>query len=262
MRFIPLRFIPSALLLTLIHLAGGVTELRAEQVMVAVASNFTAPMQEIEQAFEATTPHELTLVIGSSGKIYAQIQHGAPYDVFLSADQDKPQRLEDKGLAVKGSRFTYAQGTLALWHYGNENPHTLLMENRYQHIAVANPKLAPYGLAAKETLEALGLANQAQSKQVTGENITQAWQFTASGNAELGLVALSQLVSNTENKHKKGQFWLVPQSLYSPVYQDAVLLTDASDNPAAKAFMRFLKSDKAREIMEGYGYGVLKMEDK
>lgn len=246
---------PSLISFILFSFILNMSSTQAGEALVAVASNFTAPMQAIAQTFEEETEYEVTLVFGSSGKIFAQISHGAPFDVFLSADQQKPQKLADNQLAEPSSRFTYALGTLALWASTGESPELLLKENRYQHIAIANPKLAPYGQAATQVLEQLGLTDKAKSKLVMGENITQAWQYTASGNAELGFVAMAQL-ANVENE----KVWRVPMALYSPIKQDAVLLSRAKNNAAAKALLNFLTTDKALAIIKKYGYQTPGME--
>ena len=229
----------------------------AEDVQVAVAANFTAPMQAIAAAFEKDTGHKAQLAFGSSGKFYAQIKNGAPFQVFLSADDEKPARLEQEGLAVAGTRFTYAIGQLALWSAKEgvvDSKGEVLKKGNYAHLAIANPKLAPYGAAAIEVLKHLGLLETVQPKLVQGENIAQAWQFVASGNAELGFVALSQVTK--DGKLTQGSAWIVPASLHAPIRQDAVMLATGKGNPAASALMAYLKSDTAKTIIRSFGYGV------
>lgn len=230
-------------------------EARAGEVRVAVASNFAAPMERIAVLFQQQSGHTLKISPGASGKFYAQIASGAPFDVFLSADDTNPQRLEREGLAVGGSSFVYALGKLVLWSAQPglvDAKGAVLGKANFNKLAYADPKLAPYGLAARETLEKLGLWNSVQGKLVTGENITQTYQFAATGNAELGFVALSQVYK--DGKVTEGSSWLVPSNLYSPIKQSAVQLSAAKDPAAAKAFLTFLKSKKAAEIIRSFGY--------
>ncbi|WP_067098597.1 molybdate ABC transporter substrate-binding protein [Marinomonas atlantica] len=227
----------------------------AEQVHAAVAANFTGAMKFVVAQFEQDTGYDVRLSFGSSGKILAQIQNGAPFDVFLSADQAKPQALQNKGLVQEGSRFTYAIGALALWSSLPdfiENDYSRLTSDDYNKLALANPKLAPYGLAATEVLQALGLKDATQAKWVQGENIAQTYQFVATGNADLGFVALSQIMS--KGHVTEGSSWIVPSDLYSPIRQDAVLLKTAKDNSAATALLAYLQSDAAQQIIQSYGY--------
>jgi molybdate transport system substrate-binding protein len=233
-------------------LTGGAA---AEDVQVAVAANFTAPMQAIAAAFEKDTGHKPQLAFGSSGKFYAQIRNGAPFQVFLSADDEKPARLQEEGLAVAGTRFTYAVGQLALWSAKEgvvDNKGDVLKKGGYAHLAIASPKLAPYGAAAIEVLKNLGLLETVQPKFVQGENIAQTYQFVASGNAELGFVALSQVMK--DGKLTQGSAWIVPATLHTPIRQDAVMLAAGKGNAAASALMAYLKSDKAKVIIRAYGY--------
>lgn len=229
----------------------------ADDINVAVAANFVAPMEEISQAFNKATGHQLKISTGASGKFYAQIRNGAPFQVFLSADEEKPAQLEKDGLAVQGSRFTYAIGKLVLW---SANPNMVdpqgkvLESHRLHKIAIANPKTAPYGEAAIETLSALKLLSQLEPKFVMGENISQTYQFVDSGNAEIGFIALSQVTKN--NKLSSGSQWLVPEQLYTPIRQDAVLLVKGQDSTAARQLLAFLKSGTARRIIKSYGYGI------
>lgn len=227
----------------------------AEEVHVAVAANFTATMKEIAARFEQKTQHQVILTSGSSGKIAAQIQHGAPFHVFLSADQAKPEALEKAGLTVPNSRFTYALGALVLWSAKPdwiEGDDARLQTGDFAKLALANPKLAPYGSAAVDVLEALQLTSATQAKWVMGENIAQTYQFVATGNAQLGFVALSQVMENGKLTHGSG--WMIPTHLHQPIRQDAVLLKSAADNSAAKALLTYLQSDEARAIIHSYGY--------
>lgn len=242
---------------TVLTLLAGIAQVHAAEVTVAVAANFAAPMQKIAQAFEQDTGHEAVLSFGSTGAFYSQIRNGAPFQVFLAADTKTPQRLETEGLAVAGSRFTYAIGRLVLW---SKQPGLVdargevLRGGSFQRLAVANPKLAPYGAAAIETLTAMGVLQSVQPKIVQGENIAQAHQFVATENAELGFVALSQVM--TDGKIAQGSAWVVPDDLHSPIRQDAVLLTNGKDYAAARALLEYLKSEKARALIRAYGYTV------
>ncbi len=233
------------------------TTARADDVQVAVAANFTAPMQKIAEAFKKDTGHTASLSFGSSGKFYTQIKNGAPFQIFLSADDDKPAKLEQEGMTVPGTRFTYAIGQLALWSAKDgyvDSKGEVLQKGRFAHLAIANPALAPYGQAAVETMTKLGLTASVQPKLVQGENIAQTWQFIATGNAELGFVALSQVME--DGKLKAGSAWLVPADMHTPIRQDAVQLSNSKGNAAAEALMKYLKSDKARAIIKAYGYGI------
>lgn len=228
---------------------------RAETVTVAVAANFTAPMKIIAAQFEQETEHEAQLAFGSSGKFFAQIKNGAPFQVFLSADSKKPATLEQEGLAVAGSRFTYALGSLVLWSARPkwvDADGEMLRQNDFKRLAMASPKLAPYGLAAQQTLEQMGLWPTLQDKLVVGENIAQTYQFVASGNAELGFVALSQVMK--DGQLTSGSAWHIPAELYNPIRQDAVLLSNGKDNLAASALLEYLKSDRAAVVIKSYGY--------
>ena len=228
---------------------------QADQVHVAVASNFSGAMKSLVEQFEYQTEHDVVLSFGSSGKMLAQIQNGAPYDVFLSADQAKPMALEASGEALQDTRFTYAIGALALWSSDadliDQSPAALL-SGQFNKLALANPKLAPYGYAASEVLNAMGLTESTQAHWVMGENISQTYQFVASGNADLGFVALSQIMNN--GAVTNGSSWLVPKSLYHPIRQDAVLLKRGQDNLAAKDLLAFLKSPAAIETIHRFGY--------
>ncbi len=227
----------------------------ADEVQVAVAANFTAPIQAIAADFKKDTGHTLVAAYGATGQFYAQIKNGAPFEVFLSADDSTPQKLESEGDTVKGSRFTYAVGTLALWSAKEgyvDAKGDVLQKNQYQHLSIANPKAAPYGLAATQVLAKLGLTDQVKSKLVEGQNITQAYQFVSTGNAELGFVALSQIYK--DGKVSSGSAWIVPGQMHDPIKQDAVILNKGKDNPAAKALVDYLKGPKAAAIIKSYGY--------
>jgi molybdate transport system substrate-binding protein len=227
----------------------------AGEVLVAVASNFSAPMQKIAQAFARETGHKALLSIGSTGNLYAQIRNGAPYQVLLAADEETPDKLEAEGLAVAGSRFTYATGTLVLWSKQPglvEEKGEVLRSGKFERIAMANPKLAPYGAAAVQTLTHLGLLQTLQAKVVQGENISQTYQFVASENAQLGFVALSQIM--VESRLAQGSAWVVPAHLHYPIRQDAIVLSKGRESDAAAAFMRFLRGEQARAVTRSFGY--------
>ncbi|MCX7157225.1 MAG: molybdate ABC transporter substrate-binding protein [Rhodocyclales bacterium] len=228
---------------------------RAEEVQVAAAANFTAPMKAIAAEFEKATGHKAQLSFGGTGKFYAQIRNGAPFQVFLSADEDIPAKLEQEGLAVPGSRYTYAVGTLVLWSARPDLVDAkgeVLSRGAFAHLAVANPKLAPYGAAAMETLDKLGLTSTLQAKFVQGENIAQTHQFVTSGNAELGFVALSQVMK--DGRISSGSAWIVPADMHRPIRQDAVMLAAGRNNAAATALLRFLREPGAVAIIRSYGY--------
>ncbi len=244
---------PSCLLAALLALTAT---LGADDLQVAVAANFTAPARQIAAAFEQSTGHRVQLSFGATGRFYAQIKNGAPFEVLLAADAETPARLEAEGAAVAGSRFTYALGRLALWSAspGLVDPKgDVLRSGRFAHLALANPKLAPYGAAAVEALSALRLLEALQPKFVQGENIAQAHQFVASGNAEVGFVALSQI--HADGKLGAGSAWIVPESLHRPIRQEAVLLRPGKGRPAAEAWLAFLKGRSAKAVVAAFGYG-------
>jgi molybdate transport system substrate-binding protein len=229
----------------------------ADEVQVAVAANFTAPMQRIAAEFEKDTGHKALLAFGATGKFYAQVRNGAPFQMLLSADDETPAKLEGEGLAVQGSRFTYAIGKLVLWSAKPgyvEDKGEVLKKGDFNKLALANPKLAPYGAAAMEVLGKLGVLEAVQPKFVLGESIAQTWQFVGTGNAELGFVALSQVMK--DGKIASGSAWIVPASLHTPIRQDAVILAKGQGNAAAGALMKYLRGDKAKAIIKGYGYGL------
>jgi molybdate transport system substrate-binding protein len=231
---------------------------QAEQVQVAVAANFVPPFKEIAAEFQKATGHTAQLSAGSSGKFYAQIKNGAPFEVFFSADDERPKLLEQEGLGVKGSRFTYAVGRLVLW---SPNPQLVkgeqtLQSGGYKHLAMANPKTAPYGAAAMQAMMNLKVWDRLQPKIVQGENLGQTSGFIESGNAELGFLALSQVMDPALKG--KGSRWDVPTSLHDPIAQDVVLLTKGEGNPAAKALLEFVRGPHGLQIIERYGYDVKK----
>lgn len=227
----------------------------ADEVQVAVAANFTTPMQQIAADFEKDTGHKAVLSFGATGKFYAQITNGAPFEVFLSADDETPAKLEKELLIAPHSRFTYAIGKLVLWSAKEayvDGKGEVLKTGDFKHLSLANPKTAPYGAAAIETLNKLGALERIESRFVQGENIAQAHQFVATSNAELGFVALSQVYK--DGKITSGSAWIVPTNLYAPIRQDAVVLAKGKNNRAATALADYLKSDKARAVIKSYGY--------
>jgi len=228
---------------------------QASEVMVAVAANFTAPMQKIAQAFEQDTGHKAVLSFGSTGHFYAQIKNGAPYQLLMAADDETPAQLEKEGRGVVGSRFTYATGKLVLWSKqvgAVDSKGEVLRQGKFQQLAVANPKLAPYGAAAFEVMAQLGVLQDLRPKLVQGESIAQTYQFIASENAQLGFVALAQIM--VDGKITQGSAWLVPAHLHAPLQQDALLLVPGRDKPAAVALMAYLKGDRAKTIIRSFGY--------
>lgn len=228
---------------------------QAAEVQLAVASNFTAPMRAIAERFERDTGHQLLLAFGSTGKLYAQIHNGAPFDVLLAADDKVPAQLEATGLGVVGTRFTYAIGTLVLWSAREgyvDDQGAVLAQRSFRHLAIANPKTAPYGAAAMATLAKLEQVDSIRGKLVQGENIAQTHQFVASGNAELGFVALSQVLD--DGRIRQGSAWIVPEHYHPPIRQDALLLAHGRDNPAARALLDYLRSAAATDVINAYGY--------
>jgi molybdate transport system substrate-binding protein len=229
--------------------------IQAAEVTVAVASNFSLPMRKIVAQFEADFGHKVRLSFGSTGAFYSQIKNGGPFHLLVAADQETPARLEKEGLGLAGTRFTYAQGRLVLWSRQAglvDREGEILKAGHFQKLALANPKLAPYGVAAMETLSSMGLTEQLKSKFVQGENISQAYQFVETENAQIGFVAMSQVFF--ESKLLKGSAWIVPPQLHSPIQQDAILLLAGQKNSVAIELMRYLKTDKAKSVMSAYGY--------
>jgi molybdate transport system substrate-binding protein len=246
--------ITNALSVLLATLMVSIPPARADEVTLAVAANFTAPMKQIAAEFEKDTGHKVLASFGSTGKFYAQIKNGAPFEILLSADEETPAKLSKENLAVPGSQFTYAVGKLVLWSTKPglvDSAGSILKKGGFEHLSVADPKLAPYGAAGMETMKALGVLEAVQTKIVTADSITQAYQFISSGNAELGFVALSQVLK--EGKIE-GSSWLVPSNLYSPIRQDAVILEKGKGQPGAAALLKYLKSDKAKAIIRSFGY--------
>ncbi len=234
----------------------NITPLYADQVKVAVAANFTDVARELQPLFKKATGHEAVISFGSTGKLYSQIENGAPFEVFLAADTRRPMKAEKEGLAVPGSRFTYALGKLVLWSATPDlfdDAKTYLAAAKFSRLAMANPKTAPYGLAAEQVLKHMGVYPQVAPKLVRGDSIAQAFQFVATGNAQLGFVAYSQVRAW---KDKQGTEWVVPDDHYAPIAQAAVLLKKGEANPAAQAFMAFLRSDTAHKVILDYGYGL------
>ena len=257
MRLRPLRLFWLAFILSTAFVCASA---KAEELTVAVAANFTAPMQKIAQAFEQDTGHKAKLVFGSTGKFYAQIKNGAPFAVLLSADVETPARLEQEGAAVAGTRFTYAVGRLALWSKNPalvDNKGQVLLskntdKNSFKKLAIADPNLAPYGAAAIEVIERMGVIAKVRPKLVQGDSIGQAFQFVMTENAELGFVAYSQI--STDGRITQGSAWVVPQNLYTPLRQDAALLSLGKDNAAALALIKYMRTDRAKTIIRTYGY--------
>ncbi len=245
-------------LLFLVTSTTALTSAKADEVVVAVASNFIKPMQRIAGDFKEQTGHEVKLSFGSSGKLLAQITHGAPFDIFLSADTDKVDRLIKHGLAVSDSSYIYAQGRLVLWsaaeNFIDDSPN-ILQSDKFNYIALADAKLAPYGKAASEVMEALQLEKRLKDKLVTGENISQTYQFVQTGNAQLGFVALSQV--NNKNANSKGSKWLIPSALHAPINQSAVILKRAKDNPAAIELFAYLQKKTTQALIKSFGYDTI-----
>jgi molybdate transport system substrate-binding protein len=248
------RPVLAAALVGALSLALGAASAIAGETKVAVAANFTEPAKEIATRFEAATGHKAVLSFGSSGQFYTQIANGAPYEVFLSADSERPAKAETDGLTVAGTRFTYATGRLVLF---SKTPGlvdakgAVLKTGKFEKLAIADPKAAPYGQAAVETLTKLKLYDTLKPKIVTGASITQTYQYVQTGAAEVGFVALSQVVNETG-----GSRWLVPAVDHTPIDQQAVLLKTGADSVAAKAFLQFLKGKDAKAIIKRYGYEV------
>ncbi len=239
-----------ALLLGLV----ATTSTAADEIRVAAASNFTDAIRHIAGRFEQQSGHKVTPVFGSTGKHYAQIKHGAPFHAFFAADVKRPRLLEEQGVAMRGSRFTYAIGKVVLWSPKADYVDTsgrVLKDGDFHHLALANPKHAPYGRAAREVLESRGVWQPLQQRLVRGENIGQTFQFVKTGNAELGFVAWSQL--KRPGRPATGSWWTIPQGLYAPVEQQAVLL---KDNAVARDFLTFIRGEEALEIIRAYGYGT------
>lgn len=246
------RILPLMLALTLL----APLPLQAGEVRVAVSSNFSSAMDVLEPKFEAATGHGVRASTGSTGKLYAQIRNGAPFDVLLAADSRRPRRLAEAGEVAADGRFTYAEGRIALWSPDParvDGPATLAA-GEFRHLAIANPATAPYGLAARQALKDLGHWSALRDRIVRGENIGQAHQYVASGNAELGFVALSQIAG--PNRPEQGSRWVVPKDHHDPIRQQAALLAHAADKEAARAFTEFLQGAQAADVLRRFGYAV------
>lgn len=227
----------------------------AAEVKVAVAANFAQTLKEISTVFEQDTGHKLAITQGSTGKLYAQISQGAPFEVLLSADDETPEKLITEGKAITGTRFTYAIGRLALWSPKPDlvdEGGQVLKTDKFRFLAIANARVAPYGRAAVQVMQKLGVLSSIEPRVVQGESITQTFQFVSTGNAQLGFVALSQITEN--GKLKSGSAWFVPENMHEQLRQDAVLLNPGKDSAAASALLNFLKSDKAKKIITAHGY--------
>jgi molybdate transport system substrate-binding protein len=222
-----------------------------QSVSVAVAANFTEPAREIAQLFQEATGYSAVMSFGSTGQLFTQITQDAPFEVFLSADQETARRAASEGFGLEDSIFTYAVGKIVLFGPGLDLSagDAVLRANRFEKLSIANPATAPYGAAAIEAMKALGVDEQLRGKIVQGNNIAQAFQFVATGNAELGFVALSQVAGRDAQS-----IWIVPDALYSPIRQDAILLKKGAANDAARTFMMFLTSPEALKVLEKYGY--------
>lgn len=240
-------------------LLGAPLAALADTLNAAVAANFTKTIEEIGAGFKAKTGHEVKFAFGPSGKLYAQITNGAPFDLFFSADTKKPEALVKDGLAKDDSYFVYARGVLALYSPTlpvKDGYKSVLEKAGFNHLSIANPKTAPYGAAAEDVLNALGLYDALKAKIVNGESIAHAFQYVQTENAQLGFVALSQLVDPQSPAYGKGEYWLPSQDMYTPINQGAVILKRAENNPVAQAFMDYLRSDEGRKVIEKYGYSI------
>ncbi len=250
--FILRRYVTAILLSTLIL----TTNSQAAEVRVAVASNFTEPMARIAEMFQHDSGHKVTITAGATGKLYGQIVAGAPFDVFLAADEDAPKRLTQDGFAVSGSRFVYAEGKLVLWSIQPDlvdAKGSVLRNGNYARLAISNPKVSPYGVAAKQTLEKLAMWNGLQRKLTKGDDTAQTYALAASENVDLAFVAISQLQQGGKLP-TRGSWWIVPEELHAPLRQSAVLLTQGKDKAAAQALLDFLKSKKAATVIREFGY--------
>ena len=248
-----MRFLWQHIIFVIMTMIGATAH--SAEVQVAVAANFTGPMEKIVPLFQEATGHKAVVAYGTVGKFYAQIKNGAPFDVLVSADEATPRRLEQDGLAIAASRITYAVGKLVLWSTKSglvDGKGEILKHDDFKHLAVANPKVAVYGSAAVEVMNKMGIYAALEPKMVLGENITQTYQFVATGNAELGFVALSQIYK--DGHYAAGSYWMVPAELYPQLKQDAVLLKRGTGNPAAGALLAYLQSETAKGIIRSYGY--------
>jgi len=242
---------------SLIAVVSCIGTAHAGDVQVAVAANFAGPMEKLAAEFQKDTGHKAIVASGATGKFYAQIRNGAPFEVLLSADDETPARLETEGHVIPKSRFTYAVGRLVLWSAKADYVDAagaVLKTGDFKHLSIANPKTAPYGAAAMAVIDKLGLAATLQPRIVQGENIAQAWQFASTGNAELGFVAQAQVWR--DGKFTAGSGWIVPANMHAPIRQDAALLTRGAKNPAAQALLDYLRTDKAKALIRTFGYEV------
>lgn len=240
---------------TLLALLCATLSVQADEVQVAVAANFTGPMQVISALFERDTGHKASLAFGATGKFYAQITNGAPFEILLSADDETPAKLVKEGYGVAGTPFTYAIGKLVLWSADPklvDAKGAILKKGGFKHLSLANPKAAPYGAAGLQVMTKLGVADSIKPLIVQGENISQTHQFISTGAAELGFVAYSQVIKN--GQIGSGSGWIVPANLYDPIRQDAVILAKGKDKPAAIALMNYLKGEKAQAVIKSFGY--------
>ena len=248
--------LPRLFLSLVLPILGASSSAQADEVSVAVAANFAAPMQQIAAEFEKETGHKVLTSTGATGKFYAQIQNGAPFEVLLSADDETPAKLVKEGAAISGSQFTYAIGKLVLWSAKPgfvDDAGEVLKKGGFKHVALANPKLAPYGASAVDPMKALGVYVALQPNFLQGENIAQTHQFVVTGNAELGFVALSQVL---KGGNIDGSAWIIPGNLYNPIRQDAVLLAKGKDRSAAIALLNFLKGEAAQTVIKSFGYAL------
>ena len=228
----------------------------AKELRVAVASNFLMPLKELSREFKESTGIKVVVISGSTGKLYAQIKQGAPFDILLAADSIRPELLEKEGIGVPGSRFTYAVGRLVLWSKDSKlplkNDLQVLNHKNFRYLAIANPKTAPYGKAAEQVLRKKGFWEQIQNRLVRGENISQTFQFVMTGNADIGFIALSQLRKN----QGRGFSWIIPQEWHDPIRQQGILLKRAKTNKAARQFLNFIKSNRIQKQIQSYGYSL------
>ena len=233
-----------------------VSDALAKELRIAVASNFLLPLKELSRKFKESTGHKVVVISGSTGKLYAQIKQGAPFDILLAADSIRPELLEKEGIGVPGSRFTYAVGRLVLWSKNSKlplkNDLQVLNHKNFRYLAIANPKTAPYGKAAEQVLRKKGFWEQIQNRLVRGENISQTFQFVMTGNADIGFIALSQLREN----RGRGFSWIIPQEWHDPIRQQGILLKRAKKNKAARQFLNFIKSNRIQKQIESYGYSL------
>lgn len=255
-----MKFLTRSSILISVFLLGLLNNnLAVADVRVAVASNFLLPAKYIANVYEKETGEKVLISAGSTGKLYAQIINGAPFDVFLAANRREPERLEKEGYAVAGSRFTYAHGRLVLWDVGGRFREKTYIEALksadYKRISLANPSIAPYGVAALSVLRELKLGNSIENKLIKAENISQAYQYLATGAADIGFIALSQLKAN--KSELPGAHWLVAEDMHDPILQQAVLLKKAGNKLQAKSFLNYLKSSKAMAMIESFGYGLI-----